>query len=497
MFVRLFIAATLMLGASAGALAQLPEAMAKVLREANIPEDAVGVMILRGNTVLLAHNAERSMLPASTMKVVTSMVALDQLGPIFRGRTELRTNAELSAAGVLNGDLVLRGGADADFNEDVLTHMLQNLRSQGIQTIRGDLIVDRQLFQPARPDLAGAPFDQTPEFRYNVVPDAALLNTNMLRIDFMANDKRLKLTMLPALEGVTVSSDMTLINGSCAAWESGWRPPESVRADNGKLQVILHGTFPRNCNAATSINVLDRKDYIDRLFRAIWRSLGGSFNGEAREATSITAGGQAEAGTRLLTDHVARALPEVLRDMNKTSDNTLARLVYLSIGGLEMDPMFGSHPAPVSTTETTAQRSELLIRLWFATHRIGDEGLVLDNGSGLSRWERIRPSQMAAVLQAASLSPWAPEFMASLPIAGLDGTMRRRLRGSPAASRARIKTGTLNNVVAIAGFVPDASGQLCVVVGFINQDLVGTVSAGRAALDALIDWVATSAPAGM
>jgi D-alanyl-D-alanine carboxypeptidase/D-alanyl-D-alanine-endopeptidase (penicillin-binding protein 4) len=129
------------------------------------------------------------------------------------------------------------------------------------------------------------------------------------------------------------------------------------------------------------------------------------------------------------------------------------------------------------------------VRQWLQRHHIDAAGLVLENGSGLSRLERISPAQMAAVLQAASDSPWAPEFQASLPIVGLDGTMRNRLGTSAAAYRARIKTGTLKNVTAIAGYVHDANGQPCVVVAMINHDLAN--QGGRAALDALIDWVAS------
>ena len=476
--------------AAASAHAELPEAVAQLLRAANIPEQAVGVVVMRDNTTLLSHGAERSMQPASTMKLVTTLVGLEQLGPAFRGRTELRSSADL-ISGVLKGDLILRGGADADLNADVLQHMLQTLRNQGIKKISGDLILDRQLFQPARPDLGLAPFDENPEFRYNVIPDALLLNTNLLQIDLIGSGKQLKLIMRPALEKVTLGSDMTLIEADCANWEDGWRAPDTVRDGNGNLRVMLHGVFPKNCTTSTSINVLDRHDYADRLFRTTWRRLGGEFNGIVRAAPTAT-----PPYTRLLTDHVARALPEMVRDINKSSDNTLARLLFLSLGSLEADPFFGSRPLPTPATSprmsptTSAARSELLIRQWLQRHDIDDQGLVLENGSGLSRIERIRPAQMAGLLQAASHSPWAPEFLASLPIAALDGTMRRRLHDSPAAARARIKTGTLKNVVAIAGYVPDTSGQQCVVVAMINHELAG--SGGRAALDALIDWVAQS-----
>ena len=471
--------------------AQLPESVSLLLRSASIPEDAMGAIVLRGNTTVLSHGAERSMQPASTMKLVTTAVGLEQLGPIFRGRTELRTSADV-INGVLKGDLILRGGADTDFNADVLAHMLQTLRNQGIVKIKGDLILDRQLFQPARPDIGTPPFDESAEFRYNVIPDALLLNTNLIDINMNSTDRQLSILMQPPLENVSITSDMKLVKGSCARWEDGWRPPEYRRDASGTLQVILHGTFPQNCSKATSINVLDRNDYADRLFRATWKRLGGTITGSVREAPSTGLPPTADPiGTRMLADHVARALPEVLRDINKTSDNTLARTLFLSLGSLQSDGWLGSRPVAMAAPEDTANRARLVIQEWFQRHHIDTQGMLVDNGSGLSRTGRIAPAQMAGVLQAMQQSPWAPEFQSSLPIVALDGTMRKRLLNSPAAARARIKTGTLKNVVAIAGYVPDANNQLCVVVAMINSDLVGNGN-GRAAVDALIEWVARS-----
>ncbi|MGK5080141.1 D-alanyl-D-alanine carboxypeptidase/D-alanyl-D-alanine endopeptidase [Janthinobacterium sp. HLX7-2] len=476
------------------AQAQLPESVSLLLRSANIPEDAMGAVVLRGNTTVLSHGAERSMQPASTMKLVTTAVGLEQLGPIFRGRTELRTSADV-INGVLKGDLILRGGADTDFNADVLARMLQTLRTQGIVKIKGDLILDRQLFQPARPDIGAQPFDESAEFRYNVIPDALLLNTNLIDINISATERQLDFQMQPALENVSITSDMKLVKGNCAKWEDGWRPPEYRRDASGKLQVVLHGTFPQNCSKATSINVLDRNDYADRLFRATWKRLGGTITGSVREAAATGLPPTAEpVGTRMLADHVARALPDVLRDINKTSDNTLARTLFLSLGSLQSDGWLGSRPVAMSVPEDTASRARQVVQEWFQRHNIETQGMLLENGSGLSRTERIAPAQLAGVLQAMQQSPWAPEFQSSLPIAALDGTMRKRLLGSPAAARARIKTGTLKNVVAIAGYVPDANNQLCVVVAMVNSDLVGNGN-GRAAVDALIEWVARSGAA--
>lgn len=480
----------------------LPLPVLDALRAAAIPEDAVSALVLRGDKTVLSHLADRPMHPASTMKLVTTLIALDRLGPVFRGRTELRTTGELKN-GVLHGDLVLRGGADIDLSTETLTTMLRSLRYQGIRTIAGNLIVDRGLFNPARADLGVPPFDEWPDAYYNVIPDAVFVNRNMLQLDLRSTPRpdgkpatRVRVAMQPELDGVTIASDMKLIDADCAKWEDGWQRPDVVPRPGGGLKVVLHGTFPKNCVASDSINVIDRQEYVSRLVRRIWKSLGGTLAGTAVE-------GPTPPDARLLAEHVSRALPEIVRDVNKPSDNALARVLFLSLGALEPDPVLGSHPQPdtagaTGTAVTTLARSEAVVRTWLRAHGIDDAGLVLENGSGLSRIERVTPIQMGGLLQAGLRSNWAPEFQASMPIAAMDGTMRRRLADSPAAGRARLKTGTMSDVVALAGYVPDADGRPCVLVAMVNSDRVGN-GRGRAVLDALVDWVARlggTTPAG-
>lgn len=491
MFRRLILAAAL--AACGLARAELPETIARLLEAAGIPQEAAGIVVLRGDTVLVSHNADLSMQPGSTMKLFTTMAALEQLGPAFRGRTELRSDAEL-VHGVLQGDLYLRGGADGDFNEDALQHMLQALRNQGIRKIKGDIVLDRQLFQPARPDVGLAPFDEFPWAYYNVIPDALLVNTNLLKVELRSTATELKLVMMPAMEKVSVGGDIKLVDGDCAAWESGWRTPELQRS-GATLKVVLHGSFPKNCSKSIGVNLLDHHDYLDRLLRASWDRLGGSLGGTVREAEAATT---TPAGARLLAEHVSRALPEVLRDINKQSDNTLARTLYLSLGSLEADAVLGSHPIALpadGAPATTAARAEQAIRAWLRDQHIGDQGLVLDNGSGLSRSERATAMQLAGVLQAGQRSLWMPEFVSSLPIAAVDGTMRRRLKNSASAARARFKTGSLTGVISVAGYVQDADNRPCVVVAMLNHEKVAN-GAGRAVLDGVIDWVGRGAPTG-
>ncbi|MES2160865.1 MAG: D-alanyl-D-alanine carboxypeptidase/D-alanyl-D-alanine-endopeptidase [Pseudomonadota bacterium] len=494
MFRRLILAALI----SAGTVhaADLPEPISALLQAAQIPPEGAGIVVLRGDTTLVSHNAQQSMQPASTMKLFTTMTALEQLGPAFRGRTEFRTSAEV-VNGVLQGDLILRGGGDVDLNEDVLLHMLQALRNQGIRKIKGDVILDRQLFQPARPDVGQPPFDEFPWAYYNVIPDALLTNTNLLKVEMRSTGNKVGLVMMPEMDKVSIRSDMKLSDAPCASWEQGWRSPD-VSRNGDKIEVVLHGSYPKNCIKSTSVDVLDHHDYLERLLRATWRKLGGSIVGDVREAsagettvaTESTSADTSTPTTRLLAEHVSRPLPEMLRDINKFSDNTLARTVFLMLGSLQADPVLGSRPiAPDGSQASTPMRAETAIRGWLQNQRIDANGLVFDNGSGLSRTERATPEQLAGVLQAGLKSLWMPEFLSSLPIAATDGTMRKRLKDSPAALRARIKTGSLKSVIAIAGYVTDANNQPCIVVAILNDEHVAN-GAGRTVLDGVIDWVA-------
>ncbi len=455
----------------------LPPAVVAMLNSAGIPTDAMGVVVVRlsDGATIVSHQPDASLQPGSTMKLVTTIVGLEKLGPTRRWRTELLTVAPVED-GTLMGDLIVRGGGDGDLTWEAFNRMLIALRQKGIRDIRGDLVLDREQFRPARTDIGVPPFDESPEAEYNVIPDALLVNTNLLRIDFEADKQSLRARMTPELENVSLDLQLKLIDVECKKWEDGWIVPDYVKSDDGTIRIRLHGTFPRNCSATTKANVLDRNDFTDRLFRRLWGNLGGTIQGSTREGTAPT-------GARLLADHRSRTLADMLREINKPSDNALTRVLFLTLGTI----------AP-GTSDTSSDKADRQIRSWFRENGISDDGLVLENGSGLSRKERIRPSQLAAMLRAEYRSNWAPEFLSSLPIVGLDGTMRLRLRDSAAAGRARMKTGTLDNVVALAGYVPDAAGQMHGVVAIINHKMpVGKLwPLGRPIVDAMVDWVAHS-----
>ena len=543
----------------------LPAAVAEALRHAQLPADALAAVVLPVGPVgpgalhgpigpRWARQADRAMQPASTFKLVTSIVALDRLGPNVRGFTELLSAAK-QQGDVLAGDLVLRGGADPELGLPQLWALLAELRWQGIREIAGDIVLDRTLFRAAPPD--AAPFDGWPEFAYNQAPDALQLNANLMGLEISSEDPAqpagVLARALPPLPGVEIdASALRLSERPCRDWAEDWiSPPLLAEPALGRLRIRLRGSFPKACSQRTGLALIDRNSLAERHLRWLWQSLGGEWHGQVREATqpligplkpppagtalaalsaaapaalppsSAAAGrdsssvaaatdanasvantaantaaslpppgwinpGVAWAGTpgatppglRLLARRLARPWGEVLRLTNKQSDNPNARLLYLSLGLAAMAD------EPSTSTRELAARA---VRAWLAEHQIPSAGLVQDNGSGLSRSERISPRQLAMMLQAAYAGRWAPELLMSLPVAGVDGSMRKRLKTSPAAGWARLKTGSINGVVALAGYVPDPQGRWWALAAMLNHE---QAAAGRPALDALVDWVA-------
>jgi D-alanyl-D-alanine carboxypeptidase/D-alanyl-D-alanine-endopeptidase (penicillin-binding protein 4) len=467
----------LLAGACLCAFAALPESVVRMLRAADIPEEAMGVLVVRAvsGKVVLAHQPDRSFQPASTLKLLTAMAALERLGPAWRARSELVASGTV-ADGVLQGDLVLRGGADPDLDWVAFRRLLAAARNQGIREIAGDFLLDGSLFQPVRTDEGLPPFDEAPEFAYNTIPDAVFLDGYLMALEIDSDAARVAATPVTPLEGVSIEPAMKLVDRACDSWEDVWKLPTVERAANGAIRIRLQGEFPRGCHVSTGISVLDRVEFADRLFRALWRELGGTFRGTTKFSP-------APGGARIAS-HSSRSLAEITRDINKRSDNPVARIVYLVLGTLDSGPAGGD----------TSVRAEREVRSWMREKGIDDAGLVLENGSGLSRKERIRPDQLAKILAAARASPWAPEFTAALPIVGHDGGMRKRLKASPALGKARIKTGTLRDTSAVAGYLENAAGESLIAVAVINHPKA-TPGVARPILDALLDSVARSASA--
>ena len=464
----LFAAALLLTGC---ATTSVPDPVQAALAKAGLPAESLGYVLqpLDGSRAAFSRRADDPMSPGSTMKLVTAAVALDKLGINHRGRTELLAAAP-PADGVIDGPLILRGGADPDLDWPALWWLLRQLRESGVREIRGGLVIDRTLFRPARFDVGLAPFDDAPEFGYNVIPDALHLNGSLLDFELQATPGGVAARSLPALPGLHVdASAMTLSARLCKDWDDDWKPAVVQPAGDG-WRLSLQGAFPAGCRQRAPLQIVDRQWLATRMVRQLWAELGGAMGPGDVEAA-------APPGAVVLATHRGRPLAEVLRGVMKSSDNALTRLIYLQLGAQAAQP-----------GEPTLQAAERVVRGWFAERGLDDRGLMLENGSGLSRSERISPAQLAGLLRAAHAGAQSPELLATLPVAGLDGTLSRRLKDGPATGKARLKTGTLRDAVGLAGFVPDAAGRPWVFVALLNHP--EAAAKGRPVLDALVTWVA-------
>lgn len=476
--------------------ASLPSAVRKALKEANIQLANIGVEVreLNAHKPLISVNAKQAMNPASTMKLLTTYAALDMLGPAYTWKTEAYLDGELKD-GVLQGDLILKGYGDPKFTIEQFWLWLSELRARGLREIRGDLVLDRSYFN--LPSYDPAAFDNDPMRAYNVGPDALLLNFNTLHLRYLPENNALKVISEPPLEGVKLDNRITAqpSNADCDNWD------EAISVQPGGDSVILQGDYPSGCGEREqNLSVMPHTRYVEAVFRTLWPELGGTLDGKMRE-------GVAGDSARLFSTHNSEPLSSVIRDINKFSNNVMARQLFLTLGtsASTPSPLAGEgwgegrssnvSPSPQPSPDKgeganqvpgSIDRSIHAVHDWLHQRHLDFPELVLENGAGLSRTERISPHSMALLLQSAANHPLSAELQASLPILGVDGTVKKRLRDSPATARAHLKTGTLEGVKTVAGYVRSRNGKEWVVVFFIADP---EAKHGQAAQDALIEWV--------
>jgi D-alanyl-D-alanine carboxypeptidase/D-alanyl-D-alanine-endopeptidase (penicillin-binding protein 4) len=449
--------------------ARWPAPLHAALAQAGVPRDAVALYVAEAGSErpLIAWNAERAMNPASSMKLVTTLAGLELLGPTFTWRTETYVHGTL-VEDVLHGDLILRGQGDPKLNLENFWLLLRELRARGLREIRGDLLLDRSHF--LNEDHDAGRFDNEPTRPYNVLPDALLLNYKSVRLQFLPQEDSgaVKILSVPELPQIEIVNQLVVGAGSCEAW------PERPLSRTSPPRLVFSGVFPRGCGERSrSFALLSPNDYALALFRQTWAELGGSFSGGVREA-------QTPPDAVLFAAFESPPLSEVIRDINKFSNNVMARQLFLSLS-------LAVEPPPAST-----EKSIRAVREWLDASGLAVPELVLENGSGLSRSERISARSLARILEHGFAGPLMPEYLASLPIPGRDGTLRRRLETSPVAGRAHIKSGYLDGVRSIAGYVLDGRGRWLVVVAIINHPRAVNAQAFQ---DAVIDWVHAQANA--
>lgn len=429
--------------------AALPERITRGLNNAGIRLEDVSVVVqTTEGLTLIEHNPDKWMRSASLMKLLTSYAALELLGPAWAWPTEAYGGGEFSN-GTLHGPLTLKGYGDPSLTIERLWLLTQQLRQKGLRQIEGGLVIDQSHFVPA-PQRSGEGLTEP----WEVAPGALLLNLQAERLFFEPNGQQVSVRAEPDL-GWNIHLDLPMVEGPCLTdIEDKWWP--RMDWSTKPPTAYIGGEFPSECKTRElNIGVNDTLYYVEAIFRRLWESQGGSLHG-------TTTYGTATAEQPVLARIESAPLTRAIMDMNKFSNNPMARLVYLSIGR--------QSPLP---DLSTAENANSAVRAWLAQKGLNFPELVQETGCGLSRNEGLSARHWVELLKSARASRYAAELTASLPIVGIDGTMKKRLKNETGQGWGHFKTGTLRDSKSLAGYLTTSRGRSLVLSIQINEPELG------------------------
>ncbi len=432
-----------------GADGELPESVRAILNKRDIPAAAVSVYAvdLEDGEVMLDWQRDTSRNPGSAIKLLTTLVGIDLLGPAYTWETNLFFQGEVSE-GVLDGNLILEGRGDPFMVTERVWQMLRQLKRQGITDIRGRLVIDDHFFQ-VMPTDPGA-FDGQPLRAYNVIPNALLMNFKSVRYWFSPHEdgRRVRIQPDPLLENLRIVNQLRVEPGPCRGYQRGI----AVNANPTHDEINFSGRFPAGCRAyAMDRSALSHNEYAYGLFVGLWHELGGTLQGGWQNGRA-----QEDAEPDMTFDSVP--LTEVIDRINKYSNNVMARQLLHTLSA-EINGVPGTQAGGVAVVED-----------WLATHDLGDPSFVMANGAGLSRDTRMTAAQLVGLLGYAWQQTYMPEYVSSLALSGMDGTMRRRFDAAYLDGHAHLKTGSLDHVSTIAGYLQSASGKRYAVAVLVNYE---------------------------
>jgi D-alanyl-D-alanine carboxypeptidase/D-alanyl-D-alanine-endopeptidase (penicillin-binding protein 4) len=446
---------------------ELPLRVQSALNTRSVPHDSLSIFVAdieTGKTVL-EWRGDESRNPASTIKLLTTLVALDMLGPAYRWRTDVFAMGELKD-GRLDGDLAIKGYGDPFLVTERVWQLLRNLRQAGVREITGDLLLDDSWFDVGEYD-PGA-FDRQPLRAYNVAPNALLMNFKVVRYWFEPDhaDGSVNVRLDPPLDNLQVENRLGLSNGSCRGYQRGITMTTNESVD----EVTLSGRFPNGCKRyAMDRTALSHNEFVYGLFDSLWKESGGSFDGEWRNVVL-------EEDLEPLLSFDSLPLTEMIARVNKNSNNVMARQLLYTLG------------AEIAGAPGTEENGRAVISKWLTDNGLASTSIEIENGAGLSRETRTTARDMARMLQFAWRQTYMPEYLASMSLSGLDGTLRRRFRNTDLIGKAHLKTGSMDHVTAIAGYLQARSGRRFAVVALQNFEDIHR-GPGEEVQEALLRWL--------
>ncbi len=446
--------------------AQLPAPVMQALQAEGIAAEQVSVWVQRldDEKLVLSHEAQVPRNPASVIKLLTSYAALDLLTPNYRWVTQFYSKQPI-ASGKITNDLWVRGSGDPSLTDADLFNIASEIRQKwAVSEICCHLWLDSSAYQSSA--FNPAAFDGKPYRAYNAPAEAVMVNQQAMRIEFSANHEILNVVLFPDVIGLTKKFDISLTSEACGEWK------DKLMLQRDGDRITIKGSYAAGCGEKyLDVYWQDGQDYFARTWQTAWTKSQSNIN---HQYALKWGAGMVPNDAVLLHEHVSRPLADIVRDMNKTSNNVTARALYLALA------RYADATQPASEA-----LAEVALRQWIKSKEWNFAELVLQNGSGLSRLERLSAEHLGMLLSHAFHSPVMPELMSSLPVYGIDGTLKK-YQASALYGKAHFKTGSLEQVRALAGYMQDSQGRRYVLVWLVNGE---RAQRSRAAQEAMLNWI--------
>lgn len=393
-------------------------------------------------------NAEKSFNFASVNKIITSTISLDELGPDFKFKTLFFSNKQLKENRV-EGDLIIKGKGDPTLSVENLKDFFHNLKVRGINQIRGNIFLDDSDFKfQANPEY----IDELSHRAYNVQPKSLLIEAGAIEIKFLNQGDNMKLTYKPLIEGIEVINNLKITNRTCVDWKSKIKP--DVIFMDKSIKIILNGSFSKNCrNKSLFLNALRQDEYLKVAISSILDETEIEFDGEIHKQ-SFTDNELNK--FVLLYEHFSDPLNQLMYQMNKYSLNLFSRNLALIM--MKENSEF----------DADEFNTNIFFQNWLEKKEIIANEFFIENGAGLSRKSYANTLLFQEVLAYIETSDWKSEIISSMPIAGIDGTLKSMFKNKSFSNATHLKTGRLKNVFALSGFMKSKKGEDYLVTFVLN-----------------------------
>ena len=410
-----------------------------LIKKHQIPENKLSIILedSESGERLISINPSTTRSPGSVTKIFTAFAALDLLGEAYQWRTDAFIEKENNNKEIVD-HLLIRGGGDPSFSLKDLEKLILNIRAKGIREIRDDIYFDQTFFRQRKKSTAK--FDKSPLRPYNTMHSSLIVNSNKIDLSFNLNEQTGKPDITPLFLpiGIEIENNLSVGSGKCKDFRSQVTFDEKFRKQT--LTILINGVYPAQCkNLDHDLAITRTEHYFFGVFKKLWLNSGGTINGYYKKKN--------KSNKHVLVAHVfSEELSTALEMMLKESDNLTARNIFLSL------PEF-------SKRKELRNSRKLLYGSMKENNIYWHFRNIIDNGSGLSRVTRIKAESVMSLIQEIDQGTKFSSIKSMLPISGVDGTLKNIYQSKLLRGQLRLKTGTLNGVRCLAGFITTKSGN--------------------------------------